>query len=176
MSDQKPCEMPCCKCGSLDIYRHHHRKNDKWNTTFGFSFAEETELISYAMCSAVAKVNCIVHHCRVCQFEWATLPLDAVPKPPMKITKWIRDGIHGLSHVKDTAQLYEEASNALNGACSWDIMGTVVFEAEDGKTYVGNVEFDIGLINPDYLKQLQDEDKENEEPVSRGSGEEDCAL
>ena len=80
----------------------------------------------------------------------------------MKIRRWIRDGHEGLSDVKNTDELMNRAGLALDHACSHDIMGTVVFEGEDGKVYVGTVEFTIGEINPKYLMQLDQEDAESE--------------
>jgi hypothetical protein len=73
----------------------------------------------------------------------------------MKIKRWIQDG-HGAlscSGVNTEADLIEAAGAALDSACSWDIMGEVMFEGEDGKIYVGCVEFIISEANPEYAKE-----------------------
>jgi secreted trypsin-like serine protease len=84
----------------------------------------------------------------------------------LKIKKWIRGG-HDDYDVKDTPDtdtLLEHAAGALDSACSWDIMGEIVFEGEDGKTYVGCVEFHISEGNPEYIKEVM-EDYESEQEV-----------
>jgi secreted trypsin-like serine protease len=71
----------------------------------------------------------------------------------MKIKRWIHDGHDALSKsVTDEDELLEAAADALNSACSWDIMGPILFEADDGKFYVGTVSFDISEAHPDYVK------------------------
>lgn len=78
----------------------------------------------------------------------------------MKITKWIRTGTHDMADIHDTDVLMDTAGRAMDKAYTHEIMGEVVFEAEDGKTYVGIVTFTLDEINPEYLKMLQDEDAE----------------
>lgn len=73
----------------------------------------------------------------------------------MKIKKWIRSGIN-KSDASDTNALMNDASDALDSAGSWDIMGDISFEGEDGKIYVGTVEFTIGEASADYMKDLED--------------------
>lgn len=82
------------------------------------------------------------------------------PFGQMGIQRWIREGNDGLSSCAQTiGELLEYAGGCLDRACSYDIVGEVVFEAEDGVTYVGTVEFVIGRANPDYVKELIEEDE-----------------
>lgn len=75
----------------------------------------------------------------------------------MKIVKWIRDGNDGLSsRVEDDDDLLDAAGRALDHACSWDIVGEVLFLADDGKYYVGCVEFVISDAHPEYVKEMLD--------------------
>jgi len=79
----------------------------------------------------------------------------------MKIVKWIRDGNDGLSsRVEDDDDLLDAAGRALDKACSWDIMGEVLFLADDGKYYTGCVEFMISEANPEYVQDCLTEDEE----------------
>ena len=80
----------------------------------------------------------------------------------MKIVKWIRDGNDGLSsRVEDDDDLLDAAGRALDKACSWDIMGEVLFLADDGKYYCGCVEFMITEANPEYVDDCLAEDEED---------------
>ena len=77
----------------------------------------------------------------------------------MKIKRWIRDGNAGLEEeVGDTDELLERAGFALDEHYSHEIMGEILFEGEDGKVYVGCVEFCINEANPDYVKMILEED------------------
>ena len=46
--------------------------------------------------------------------------------------------------------MLEQSGRLLDKACSHDICGTVLFQAEDKKWYVGTVEFCVGKANPDF--------------------------
>ena len=50
------------------------------------------------------------------------------------------------------------AGRRLDKNYAHDIMGEILFEAEDGKTYVGCVEFVIEEANPDYVKSVMEGD------------------
>ena len=77
----------------------------------------------------------------------------------MKIKRWIRDGNEGLSAqgIGTQEELVENAGGALDSASSHDIMGEILFEGDDGKFYVGCVEFVISEANPDYVKEILSE-------------------
>jgi hypothetical protein len=82
----------------------------------------------------------------------------------VKIAKWIRDGHYALSAngIEDTDDLLAAAGRALDKACSHDIVGECLFEGDDGKTYVGTVEFVINEANPEYVREVMDESKDEE--------------
>lgn len=71
-------------------------------------------------------------------------------KEVQKITRWVQDGEIGSVGTID--EVLEEAGRCLDAACSWDICGQVLFQAEDGKFYVGTVELVIAEANLDFLE------------------------
>jgi len=87
--------------------------------------------------------------------EFSTAPVSDEMRS-VSIKRWIRDGHDGLAaqDIDTTALLLEAAGRRLDKACSHDIMGEILFEAEDGKTYVGCVEFMITEANPEYVKDV----------------------
>ena len=95
------------------------------------------------------------------------LKLTRLPAWPLKVTRWIRKGELGLPDEDcDTDDILEGAGRILDNNCVSDNFGDVVFEASDGRTYVGNAEFVLSECDPDYLQQLEeDEDKEDEEQL-----------
>jgi len=80
----------------------------------------------------------------------------------MRIKKWLRDGNEGFGgpgqEVFHTETLLEAAGRLLDKSYSHDIVGEILFEGEDGKIYVGTVEFCIAEANPDYVKQIMEEE------------------
>lgn len=78
---------------------------------------------------------------------------------PLKIVRWLSSGEmdDGGTVLENTNDLYEVAGRLLDKACSSDILGSVAFEADNGKVYVMNVAGCIGEIDPDYLEQLEQE-------------------
>jgi hypothetical protein len=77
--------------------------------------------------------------------------------PKLKIKRFLADGHLDSSEIGYVSQLIEAAGAALDAHESHDILGTVVFEGEDGVTYVMTVEAVIGEINPDYLESVREE-------------------
>ena len=82
----------------------------------------------------------------------------------MKIKKWLRDGNCGLAapenDINSTDDLLDAAGHLLDDACSHDIVGEVLFEGEDGKTYAGTVEFVIAEAAPAYVGAVLPENEE----------------
>ena len=66
----KRCSMPCPKCGSEDIHRRYRRKDEEWNKDIGDYECRDTERVEDRTYHARAKVECLVHHCRCCDYEW----------------------------------------------------------------------------------------------------------
>jgi len=72
----KPCDVPCPKCGSMDILRRFHRGG----TTFRDDTHRDepsTPFVDRARSpwDQSALQDCIIHHCRHCQFSWDSAPL-----------------------------------------------------------------------------------------------------
>jgi hypothetical protein len=75
----------------------------------------------------------------------------------MKIKKWLICP-RGFEDNETTEEILKGAGRSLDQAYSHDIVGECIFEGEDGKMYVGTVEFVISEANPDYVKDLMDAD------------------
>ncbi|MDR8750728.1 hypothetical protein FEP95_04802 [Burkholderia multivorans] len=74
MSELKPCEIPCPKCGSSDIMRNFWPAGERRDAR---NYDKQT-MGKYATVScwnAIANRDHIVHLCRCCQFVWQTLPM-----------------------------------------------------------------------------------------------------
>lgn len=77
---QKPCDVPCPKCGSMDICRTWRPKGCQFAYDSADHAPGEDRDIAYAQYGvAMATQECIQHHCRTCHFEWNTPPLPEVP-------------------------------------------------------------------------------------------------
>lgn len=76
---------------------------------------------------------------------------------PLKIKRFIQDGEIHTDDVKNTDQLLERAGHLLDKSYSHDIVGQVMFEADNSKIYVMTVEAIINEANPDYVKKVLDE-------------------
>lgn len=78
----------------------------------------------------------------------------------MKVKNWIRDGNEGFEEqgFDDTEDILCAAGRLLDAASSHEIVGEVLFEGEDGKFYVGTVEFVIAEADPEYVKEVLDEE------------------
>ena len=74
----------------------------------------------------------------------------------MKIKKWIK----GENEYKTTEKVIEMAGVALDDACANEIVGDCLFQGQDGKYYVGTVEFVIQEANPEYVKDALEEMEE----------------
>jgi hypothetical protein len=66
-----PSEQPCPKCGSDDIHREYRESGEEWKT-HGVSKQRTSKHVKIGRWSGSAKRDCIVHHCRCCQFDWDT--------------------------------------------------------------------------------------------------------
>ena len=78
----------------------------------------------------------------------------------MKIKRWSRDGNEEFEGqgLDDTEDILCAAGRLLDDACSHEIVGEVLFEGEDGKFYKGTVEFVIAEADPDYVREVLDEE------------------
>ena len=73
-SSLAPCSAPCPKCGSQDIHRRHAPAGAKLD--LGYERRDMERVNEYVRINgwldAEVKLECIMHHCRCCQFEWET--------------------------------------------------------------------------------------------------------
>jgi FtsZ-binding cell division protein ZapB len=69
-----PCNEPCAKCRSNDIYRKFYAIGDIRETEFSCKrvpkFADKISSFRFR-----ATEDHIIHHCRCCQYTWETEPL-----------------------------------------------------------------------------------------------------
>lgn len=70
-------------------------------------------------------------------------------KPSQQIRRMVLSG--ELDPPVNVPDMLEQAGRLLDRSCSHEICGEVLFQAEDGKWYVGTVEFLIGRANPSYV-------------------------
>jgi hypothetical protein len=69
-----PSVLPCPKCGSRDIHRQHAESGEDLDLSFSErSTRRENEYIYIdGWTDARVKKECIMHHCRCCQYDWET--------------------------------------------------------------------------------------------------------
>lgn len=69
----KPCELPCPKCGSADVYHHYRAKGEIWSQD---KYGKHSKYASGQAYTLTSFAEHIEHHCRGCQFDWQTKPLS----------------------------------------------------------------------------------------------------
>jgi len=67
-----PCEIPCPKCGSSDVLRNFYREGDAYRLFDKGRKTVSSKNVLYDAFGATVLKDCIIHHCRCCQFEWDT--------------------------------------------------------------------------------------------------------
>lgn len=78
MSEIKPCDMSCAKCGSDNVHRHFLAKGELMQTNeHGRSPSKYAEGEAYRY--RVYREH-IRHRCNICRYEWDTLPLKRAKK------------------------------------------------------------------------------------------------
>jgi hypothetical protein len=70
----KPCEIPCPKCGSLDVNRTYRAEGESLNRRLN-PVEPDTEHVCREelrpFCTIMkAKKEFIEHHCRCCRYDW----------------------------------------------------------------------------------------------------------
>jgi hypothetical protein len=78
----KPCEIPCPKCGSLDIHRNFYLKGDVANhlliprhsvfITPQITVERKPGEYFFGMPSRTAAQDCFLHKCKCCGWTWET--------------------------------------------------------------------------------------------------------
>lgn len=74
-----------------------------------------------------------------------------------KIKRWVESG--EIGEVKTIDEILEKAGRCLDAACSHDICGPILFQAEDDKWYVLTVEGVIGEAAPEYVSDCLEENE-----------------
>ena len=78
-------------------------------------------------------------------------------KTPIRVKHWLRTGELNPRN-RTQKSILEDCGRLLDSAYSHEILGgDVLFEGTDGKYYVITVEAVIGVANPEYVKDVQDE-------------------
>lgn len=73
MSEMKPCDAPCPKCGSPDINRRFRAKGSDFKAeAYGRAGTKYAHASTW---HAVVQRDHIHNVCRCCQFKWQSLPL-----------------------------------------------------------------------------------------------------
>lgn len=78
-----PCQIPCPKCGSADISRVFRERRETW-LTYACEHVRTNRWVDVDRHSGLCLEDIITHHCRVCQWDWETLPLS--PNAPASAT------------------------------------------------------------------------------------------
>ena len=72
-----PCGESCHKCGSSDIHRRFHYKGVDTISTGPSTGIPSSEWVNRDdRWVQPALQDCVVHHCRTCQFQWDGAPLQ----------------------------------------------------------------------------------------------------
>jgi hypothetical protein len=80
----------------------------------------------------------------------------------LNVKEWISLG--ELSEpCKTNGDILDQAADLLDGACSHDILGQVLFKATNGKYYTVTVEAIIGEADKDFVKAKLEEQEWAEE-------------
>jgi hypothetical protein len=79
-SHTPPCSATCDKCGSADVSRTHCYSGETFSRGVGDHCERKDDNVDYGMRYGRVNKECIVHHCRVCGFEWST---DVLSNSPM---------------------------------------------------------------------------------------------
>ena len=69
-----PSVLPCPKCGSADINRTHAKAGEDLDLSFSERSTRRVNQYVHidGWTDARVKKECIMHHCRCCQYDWET--------------------------------------------------------------------------------------------------------
>lgn len=67
-----PCDVPCPKCGSPDVYRRFFKRGEREDFPYGTPTPPGFTVIDY---KTVAMSDMILQTCRCCGFRWKDKPL-----------------------------------------------------------------------------------------------------
>ena len=75
----------------------------------------------------------------------------------MNPVEWLDSGELDTTRIKNEGDIYTQASALLDAANSTDILGRVLFKADDGKYYCVTVEAMLYEANPLWVKDVLEE-------------------
>lgn len=79
----------------------------------------------------------------------------------MKIKRFIASGeLQNPQTIQTTKEVIEQAGRMLEKSCTEQIVGTVLFEGEDGKFYTGTVEFCVTEASEEFVRDTIAEQEE----------------
>jgi hypothetical protein len=70
-----PCRISCPKCGGSDICRKHRVAGETWDK-YNLERERNNDFVRSKGLCYYAKLECITHHCRECEYEWETPTAD----------------------------------------------------------------------------------------------------
>jgi len=80
----------------------------------------------------------------------------------IRIAKWLLGGTKSIDEqgIEDSEELFEAAGGFMDSDCVYDVMGTVLFVAEDGQIYKGEIQFVIEPVDEAEARSLMQEQDE----------------
>lgn len=75
--------------------------------------------------------------------------------------KWIESGNLDPEAIKDSDDILYECGELLDDSCAYEIVGQVLFKAKDGKYYTVTVEAVIAEANPEVVKMVMEDHKDD---------------
>ena len=96
------------------------------------------------------------------------------PEFPHVIKRWLKDGDPGMSdYVGNSRGILVVAGRRLDKSGSGEIVGDMLWEAENGKFYTGSVEFTMYEANPETVKEALEDLESGEYELGGGDEDED---
>lgn len=140
-----------------DALRECHNLLAAANETFAMIYSgkthfgrEEWLMVNDLNAKALHRADQALHNFKQTAFNSAT---------PLSIREWLASGELSLD-LTTTNEVYESAGQILDKACSYDILGPVLFQGEDRKFYTMTVEAVLGEASEDFVKSMLPEDVE----------------
>jgi hypothetical protein len=84
-------------------------------------------------------------------------------RPPVRVQEVVRGGELEIEPGMTFEEIVELSCPLLDDANTWEICGEVLFLGDDGRYYVGTVEFSIGPGNASYVEDALKEDGDEED-------------
>lgn len=82
----------------------------------------------------------------------------------LRVKRWIATGELQVTGRETQDEILEHCGRLLDKSCSYEILGEVLFQATDGKYYTVTVEAVVGRANPEWVKEVIEEHKDDGKP------------